>query len=257
MTTVGVRLLHRAARRGQISAKHTQAGEEISPAFNWSGGVPDGTRGSWLIVHDAQTGNAMLMNDEQTFRMLLLIGLAVVFPIAIYHRIKAHTSEPLDRRQEGWFILATLRPLGLAFMVALFLYVVSPARMAWSAVALPAWMRWAGVCLLLAADALLFWTLRALGTNLTDTVVTRQEHTLVVRGPYRWVRHPFYCSVGLLMVSTSLIAANWFLMLAGPLVLSMLVVRTPTEEAKLIERFGDDDRRYMARTNRFLPTLRQ
>ena len=39
---------------------------------------------------------------------------------------------------------------------------------------------------------LLIWTLRSLGPNLTDTVVTRQAHTLVTRGPYRWVRHPFY-----------------------------------------------------------------
>jgi len=37
--------------------------------------------------------------------------------------------------------------------------------------------------------------------------------------------------------------------------LAMLVVRTPIEEAKLVERFGDDYRRYMARTNRFIPTL--
>ena len=42
------------------------------------------------------------------------------------------------------------------------------------------------------ACGLLVWTFRCLGKNLTDTVVTRQEHTLVMQGPYRWVRHPFY-----------------------------------------------------------------
>jgi protein-S-isoprenylcysteine O-methyltransferase Ste14 len=29
-------------------------------------------------------------------------------------------------------------------------------------------------------------------TLLTDTLVTRREHTLITHGPYRWVRHPFY-----------------------------------------------------------------
>ena len=110
--------------------------------------------------------------------------------------------------------------------------------------------------MLIAANVLLFWTLHTLGRNLTDTVVTRKEHTLVVRGPYRWVRHPFYCCVALVILSMSLIAANWFLMVTGPIALAMLVVRTPIEEAKLVERFGDDYRRYMARTNRFIPTLR-
>jgi protein-S-isoprenylcysteine O-methyltransferase Ste14 len=196
------------------------------------------------------------MSDDETFRTLLLVGIAVVLPIIAYHRIKAHTSEPLDRRQEGWLILATVRPIGLAFMIGLIAYAVSPARMAWSSLPLPAGIRWVGFFLLLATGALLFWTLHSLGRNLTDTVVTRRNHTLVVRGPYRWVRHPFYCSVGLMILSTSLIAANWFLMLTGPVALAMLVVRTPIEEAKLIERFGDDYRRYMARTNRFIPTLR-
>ena len=196
------------------------------------------------------------MSDDQTFRILLIVGIAGVLPIIAYHRIKAHTGERLDRRQEGWFVLATVRPIGIAFMIALVVYAVSPARMAWSAVPLPGWIRWVGFGLLLATGALLFWTLHSLGSNLTDTVVTRPRHTLVMRGPYRWVRHPFYCSVALLILSTSLIAANWFLMLTGPVALAMLVVRTPIEEARLIERFGDDYRAYMARTNRFIPTLR-
>ena len=138
----------------------------------------------------------------------------------------------------------------------LIVYAVNPARMAWAAVPLPAWIRWTGFGVLIAANVLLFWTLHTLGRNLTDTVVTRKEHTLVVRGPYRWVRHPFYCCVALVILSMSLIAANWFLMVTGPIALAMLVVRTPIEEAKLVERFGDDYRRYMARTNRFIPTLR-
>jgi Raf kinase inhibitor-like YbhB/YbcL family protein len=37
---------------GQIPAKYTQAGEEISPALAWSN-VPEGTASFALIVHDA------------------------------------------------------------------------------------------------------------------------------------------------------------------------------------------------------------
>ncbi len=39
-------------------------------------------------------------------------------------------------------------------------------------------------------------------------------------------------------------------------VLSMLLVRLPKEEEKLIERFGDEYREYMKRTGRLLPRLR-
>ena len=45
---------------GQIPRKHTQAGEQVSPAFTWSN-VPDGTESFVLIAHDvdAATGNGM------------------------------------------------------------------------------------------------------------------------------------------------------------------------------------------------------
>jgi protein-S-isoprenylcysteine O-methyltransferase Ste14 len=196
------------------------------------------------------------MAQEYVFRNALIVALLAVFPIMLYHRIKAHRSrEPLDRRQEGVLILATLRPVALLFIVSLIVYLVNPARMAWSAIALPAWVRWSGLATIAVAGALLFWTLHSLGANLTDTVVTRKTHTLVVKGPYRWVRHPFYDTVALLLFAISLVAANWFLLLMGTIVLTLLVVRTPREEARLVARFGDQYRAYMAHTNRFVPTL--
>jgi protein-S-isoprenylcysteine O-methyltransferase Ste14 len=36
---------------------------------------------------------------------------------------------------------------------------------------------------------------------------------------------------------------------------ALLVIRTPIEEAKLIEKFGDEYRAYVRRTGRFLPRL--
>src|SRR3954464_7161555 len=109
------------------------------------------------------------MADEQTFRLLLLGSFVCVLSITAYHRIKAHTSEPLDRRQEGWLVLATVRPFGLAFMIAMITFAVSPARMAWASVPLPPWLRWAGFAVLMLSNGLLFWTLHSLGPNLTDT----------------------------------------------------------------------------------------
>jgi protein-S-isoprenylcysteine O-methyltransferase Ste14 len=183
--------------------------------------------------------------------------LLVCFPIVAYHRARAHRSgDPLDRRREGLFILATLRPVSLVFFASVGMYLVNPARMAWSAVALPPWVRWSGVGMLAADSALLFWTLHSLGTNLTDTVVTRKVHTLVVKGPYRWVRHPFYDALALMMIAVSLVAANWFMLVTGGIVFTLLAVRSLREEDSLVARFGEDYRGYMVRTNRFLPIVR-
>jgi len=195
------------------------------------------------------------MNDDQLFQLILLVGFAIIMPIGVYHRLRSRTGEKLDRRQEGWFILVTLRPIGIAGMLGLIAYLINPAWMAWAAMPLPVGLRWTGVGLGLIAGWLVIWTFRNLGKNLTDTVVTRKEHTLVITGPYRWVRHPFYTSGALALLANSLIAANWFLFVTGCVAILLLVIRTRKEEENLIARFGDDYRNYMQRTGRFVPRL--
>jgi protein-S-isoprenylcysteine O-methyltransferase Ste14 len=187
------------------------------------------------------------------FRLVLIVAFLAMLPVGMYHRLRSHTRESLDRRQEGMFILATLRPLGAAFWLGLIVWMIDPGWMAWSAVSVPLWPRWAAVGVLVLAFGLLVWTLRSLGSNLTDTVVTRQKHSLVVDGPYRWVRHPFYDCAVLLSVAISVIAANWFLLVTGVSLCVLLVFRTRKEEENLVARFGDGYRAYMKRTGRFLP----
>ena len=196
------------------------------------------------------------MNDDETFRLILVVGALVVFPVAIYHRLKAHsTDERLDRWKEGAFILFTLRPIGIAVMVGLISYLLSPASMAWSSVPLPVWLRWTGVAFGALGGTLFVWTFRNLGRNLTDTVVTRREHTLVTTGPYRWIRHPFYVAAALSMLGNGLAAANWFLLIGGAAVFTLLAIRVRIEEAHLLARFGRAYQAYVDRTGRFLPRL--
>ena len=195
------------------------------------------------------------MNSDQTFALVLRIGWLILLPFMVFHRVRSQmTRDKLDRRQEGFFILLTLRPAGIAHILGLLTYVVNPSRMAWSSVALPIWLRWVGVAIGAAAGCLLVWTLLSLGKNLTDTVVTRKVHTLVTVGPYRWVRHPFYDSIALAMLANALTAANWFLLATGALFIALIVVRTRTEEEHLLARFGEVYRGYVQRTGRFLPT---
>ncbi len=194
------------------------------------------------------------MENDNTFRFILILGFAVVFLIGVYHRLKSQASrEKLDRREEGLFILLTLRPIGLVVWVGLLAYMINPAWMSWSSVNLPIGVRWVGVGLGVIAAALLIVVFRTLGTNITDTVVTRAQHSLVTSGPYRWVRHPFYVASAFAGAANSLVTANWFLALTGVVGIVLIVIRTKTEEEKLVERFGDEYRDYMQRTGQFIP----
>lgn len=196
------------------------------------------------------------MDADNTLRLILAGAIAILLPIGIYHRLRsAATREKLDRRQEGWFILISLRLIGWSAMLGIWAWVLNPAWMAWAAVPLPTWLRWVGVGMLPLTGAWVTWTFRHLGKNLTDTVVTRKEHTLVTTGPYRWVRHPFYVGGGLGIAAISLVTANAAIAGGGLAVLILLAIRTRKEEQKLIERFGDEYRQYMRRTGQFFPRL--
>ena len=198
------------------------------------------------------------MDLDATFRPIVVVAFFTIIGIALPFRIRSQsTGEKLDRTQEGIFTMIALRLGGLALWAGVIAFMISPASMAWASLSLPASVRWSGVALASLTAILLVWTLRSLGPNLTDTVVTREAHTLVTRGPYQWVRHPFYDCMFLFMTGTALMMANWFVMATGLVVFTILAARSITEEDKLLERFGEPYRAYRARTGRFLPRARR
>lgn len=197
------------------------------------------------------------MSREDPFRIALVVVMALTMAVTVYHRLQAaRPGEKISHREEGYLFTAVLRLCGLLLWVATFGYLFFPDRFAWAALPLPIWLRWVGVISGALCALLMYWTLSSLGKNLTDTVVTRQNATLVTHGPYRWVRHPFYVTAALLMASVTVLTASGFIGVSSLLVLSLLTIRTPKEEQMLIARFGQSYRDYMARTGRFVPRWR-
>ena len=196
------------------------------------------------------------LNPDHTFRAVLILWALLWFPVALFYRVRSLASrEKLDRRQEGLPILLTLRPLGALSLLGAIAFGIKPSFMAWSSLPLPLWLRWSGLGIGVIAAALSLSALHNLGKNLTDTVVTRQEHQLITTGPYRWVRHPFYDGVILCVLTVSLLTANWFIFLTGCSVFALQAIRTAREEQQLLARFGEPYLAYTQQTGRFLPRL--
>lgn len=194
------------------------------------------------------------MPSENPFRIALVIVIVLTMAVTVYHRLQAATSgEKISHKDEGYIFATVLRLAGLCLWVATFGYLIFPSSVQWASMPLHSTVRWVGVVMGAGCSMLMYWTLSSLGKNLTDTVVTRAEATLVTHGPYRWVRHPFYVTAALLMASVTLLTANWLIGASSLLVLALLAVRTPKEEQMLIGRFGEQYRDYMARTGRFFP----
>ena len=196
------------------------------------------------------------MDLDATFRPVVVVAFFTIIAIALPFRIRSQsTGEKLDRMQEGLVTLISLRLMGLAAWAGVIAFMISPASMAWSSLPLTPRPDGRASASSRSRPILLLWTLRSLGPNLTDTVVTRQAHALVTRGPYQWVRHPFYDCMFLFLISIALMTANWFVMASGVVTFSILAARSRTEEEKLLERFGEPYRAYRASTGRFIPGI--
>ncbi len=194
------------------------------------------------------------MTSESTFRIAVIVVMVLTLAVTAYHRLQAARSgEKVSRKDEGYLFAVILRVSGLCLFSATLAYVIRPVSVQWATFPLPIWIRWLGIVTGVLCSFLMYWTLSSLGKNLTDTVITRAEATLVTNGPYRWVRHPFYLTTALLMASVTVLAANWFIGASSVFVMTLLTLRTPKEEQKLIEKFGQQYRDYMATTGRFFP----
>ena len=193
--------------------------------------------------------------NENIFRILAALTLFTGMGISSYFRIKADrdTGEKISRKVDGSAMMTVIRIGGLILWLSPFVYLINPAWMAWSKIGLPDWVRWLGVAIGILCTFAIYWLFSSIGSGITPTSATRTEHKLVTTGPYRWVRHPLYTVGSSLFIAFGMMADNWFIAMLGVLAFMGMAIRTPKEEANLIEKFGDEYREYMQRTGRFLP----
>jgi len=188
-------------------------------------------------------------------RWFPLVLLVTALTISGYHRGRARIgSETIARRREGGAFMAARALVALPTLLAVIVTAAYPPAMAWATIALPEWARWAGVVLGVLTLPAAHWVLSSLGKNVSETVLTKKDHVLVTRGPYRWIRHPLYTTGIAIFIALGLVQASWLILLLAVIgfVLIQLVV-IPAEERALTAKFGDRYRDYMTGTGRMLP----
>jgi protein-S-isoprenylcysteine O-methyltransferase Ste14 len=80
---------------------------------------------------------------------------------------------------------------------------------------------------------------------------------LVKEGPYAIIRHPIYLAFLLMQLSVLLLTSNWLIGLCGlTIIISVIAIRIPEEEKRLIEQFEGEYHDYIKRTGTLLPKLR-
>jgi protein-S-isoprenylcysteine O-methyltransferase Ste14 len=152
-------------------------------------------------------------------------------------------------RDRGTRVLIAIA-LGAAIVAALGARSVAPE------LRMPAALRMAGVVVMWLGLALRVWAIAALGGGFRTTVEVEPGQAVVSTGPYRWLRHPSYAGLLLIVAGFGAALGNW-LSLAACVVLPLpaIVWRIHVEEAELNRVLGRAYRMYQSDRARLIPRL--
>jgi protein-S-isoprenylcysteine O-methyltransferase Ste14 len=99
------------------------------------------------------------------------------------------------------------------------------------------------------------WGRAALGKNWSVSVQQKENHELIVSGAYKFIRHPIYSGLLLMLLGNAVIAGTWRGLVAVSIVLISFWFKQKKEEKWLIEIFGNEYKEYMNRTKALIPWL--
>ena len=156
----------------------------------------------------------------------LLVGLYLVArdPALLARRMR---GGPIAESRPSQRLAMTLAVVGF---VGIFLVAALDRRFHWSAA--PVALEVAGVVLMAAGWAVVFWVFRE-NSYASATIQVGPEQRVVSTGPYGIVRHPMYAGSLVYLVGMPLVLGSWWALLPVALFLPVMPLRLLDEEAML------------------------
>jgi protein-S-isoprenylcysteine O-methyltransferase Ste14 len=186
----------------------------------------------------ARTGpaSAIIIACWVIFILVWLVSAAFVKPTAV---------------RTSWILrLVTILPILCALLL---FWRTPPGALAVLLIPHTAAALWLAVILCLAGLAVALWARFTLAGNWSGMVTLKEGHELVVRGPYRYVRHPIYSGILLLLLGTAVAVGRVRGFVAVLAMLAGFWIKLRQEEALLSGHFPDSYPAYRARVKALIP----
>lgn len=176
---------------------------------------------------------------------LLLLWFVIEFGRRIYARQSNDSSA--DRRSSGTIFILLL----ICFLVSTIIH--SSGIGNW---ALPIWVSWLGIALLVLGVVFRQYAITVLGRFFSPVIQIQQDHRLVESGPYRYLRHPTYTGLLLAFYGAGLALGNWIILVTFVVLPTIAILRRiRVEEEMLVAHFGKEYEDYKSRTNKLIPFI--
>jgi protein-S-isoprenylcysteine O-methyltransferase Ste14 len=157
----------------------------------------------------------------------------------VYHESGARRLRYMIPIALGWFLVFRGYRLGTPFNIQ-----VIPQTEAILVAAAILCLCGLGFCL---------WARAVLGRNWSGTVTLKEDHELIVRGPYRVVRHPIYTGLLAMLVATAMEQGHLAGMIGFVVAFMSFWIKSSYEEEVMHKQFHEQYAAYQERVRRIIP----
>lgn len=115
------------------------------------------------------------------------------------------------------------------------------------------WVAWLGLAVAIGGCAFAIWARTILGSNWSSMVTVKQDHELILRGPYAVVRHPIYSGFLLALTGTAIAVGEIRAFIGLGLAFVGFLLKSAAEEKFMRQEFSAEYTRYSQRVRRLIP----
>ena len=113
----------------------------------------------------------------------------------------------------------------------------------------------AGLAVTVLGAIFAIWSRATLGRNWSSVPQVKEQHELVVKGPYRIVRHPIYTGLILAVAGTGLALDKGVGLFIAVLVFASYWLKSRVEEKLMVETFPEEYPEYRRRVKALIPGI--
>jgi protein-S-isoprenylcysteine O-methyltransferase Ste14 len=177
--------------------------------------------------------------------------------LVLYWIVSSFSVKAVKERlgPRGWLVA-----LRLPIICILIYVVISSSRHGWDVLGarcLPDTLavRILGDVAVLTGLVFAIWARTVLGGNWSSSVTFKENHELIQRGPYRFVRHPIYTGILVMTLGTAVVSGRIAAFVALILFFVIYWLKSLKEEEMLTKHFPEAYPAYQARTKALIPFL--
>lgn len=112
---------------------------------------------------------------------------------------------------------------------------------------------WTASLLCVGGLAFCIWARISIGRNWSGVVTLKEDHQLIERGPYRWVRHPIYTGLLMMYLATAIVLGCGAGLIGLVFIFVSFWIKLDAEEKLMLKQFPDRYSTYQRRVKRIIP----